>query len=86
MNDTDQLQAKVDWLATELAKHQHTEADRDRWRVHAVAAQTLLDHIGLDLREVHQTDQDAHHDANCWRRHARCLADRISTKIEGDDQ
>ena len=85
MNDTDQLQAKVDWLATELAKHQHTEADRDRWRKYAIEARTLLDQIGLDVDQVYQ-GHPAHHDANCWRRHTRCLADRITNKIEGDDQ
>jgi len=85
-DEIDQLKAKVQWLAEQHAAtgQANLEADRDRWRVAAIEAQTALDQIGLDAQEVHgQPDQ--HHDANCWRQHAKCLADRITARIEGNE-
>ena len=84
-DEIQQLKAKVQWLAEQHADSGQAslEADRDRWRQYAVEARTLLDQIGLDLREVYRADPAAH-DANCWRRHAKCLAGRISARIEGE--
>lgn len=92
-DEIDQLKAKVQWLAEKHAatagqvstgEHARMIQDRDRWRATAVAAQSALDQIGIDAQEVYAAHGDDYHDANCWRRHVRCFADRISLRIEGE--